>query len=104
MLAGSAEDRYYDIDDLELDDRTLASSGISEAVKKVKLVDEWKGVSVSLELEKPALIWRFPIETVSQSESGFEKTYQSSVVLPSWKFSLAPGEKWGGKIILRIEE
>jgi alpha-amylase len=68
------------------------------------MVDEWKGFSVSLELQKAALLWRFPVETVSQSESGFEKNYQSSVVFPSWKFALGPNEKWELKILLRIED
>lgn len=104
LLSGSSEDRYYEIEGVDLPDRSLGSRGVLAKVSFVKLVDEWKGFSVSLELDKPALLWRFPVETVSQSESGFEKTYQSSVVFPSWQFSLKPGEKWSAKIILRIEE
>ncbi|HUI29581.1 MAG TPA: alpha-amylase/4-alpha-glucanotransferase domain-containing protein, partial [Candidatus Acidoferrales bacterium] len=42
--------------------------------------DEWQGLRVTVEVDKPLTLWRFPIETVSLSESGFERVYQSSVV------------------------
>ncbi|MDD5593330.1 MAG: DUF1926 domain-containing protein, partial [Candidatus Margulisbacteria bacterium] len=104
LLAGNATDRYYEVEGAVLDDRTMASRGVLENIKLIKIVDEWKGFGVLLALDKPANFWRFPIETVSQSESGFEKTYQSSVLLPNWKFSLKPNEKWNTKIVLRIED
>jgi alpha-amylase len=104
LLAGNAPDRYYQIDDLVLDDRTLASRGVLENVQQIKLVDGWKGFSVLLALDRPSSFWRFPIETVSQSESGFERTYQSSALLPNWKISLEAGQKWGTKIVMRIED
>jgi alpha-amylase len=103
LLAGHAADRYYLVEDCEMEDRSLASRGILEKIKTMKMVDEWKGFSVSLGLEKVCDFWRFPIETVSQSESGFEKTYQGSVLFPNWKFDLKPGEEWGVKINLRFE-
>ena len=104
LLAGRAPDRYYEIEGVKLDDRTLASRGVLANVKQVKLVDEWKGFSVLLALDRLADFWRFPIETISQSESGFERNYQSSVLLFNWKFSLQPNEKWHTKIVLRIED
>ncbi len=104
MLAGRSDDRYYEAEGAAIEDRTLASKGILEKIRGIKIVDKWKGFSVSLESDRPANFWRFPIETVSQSESGYEKTYQSSVVFPSWKFSLEPNQKWGVKIVLRLEE
>jgi alpha-amylase len=104
LLAGNAPDRYYQIDDLVLDDRTLASRGVLENVQQIKLVDGWKGFRVLLALDRPSSFWRFPIETVSQSESGFERTYQSSALLPNWKISLEAGQKWGTKIVMRIED
>ena len=104
MLAGNSPDRYYQIPDAVLQDRTMVSKGETDNVNLIKIIDEWSGFAVSLELDKPALLWRFPIETVSQSESGMERTYQSSVVMPSWKLRLKPNESWKVKMILRIEE
>ncbi|MBI5078820.1 DUF1926 domain-containing protein, partial [Candidatus Saganbacteria bacterium] len=104
LLAGSSPDRYFEIEGVKPENPFLSGFGSLENVKTVKIVDEWKGFSVSLQADKPAFLWRFPVETVSQSESGFEKIYQSSVVFPNWKFTLGPGEKWSTGITLRIEE
>ena len=104
LLAGRSKDRYYEVEGADLGDNALAIKGVLEGVRGVKIIDKWKGFSVSLEIDRPAIFWRFPIETVSQSESGYEKTYQSSVVFPSWKFSLEPNQKWSVKIVLRLEE
>ena len=43
------------------------------------------GLDVRLTFDRPADVFTFPVETVSQSEAGFERVYQSSVVLPVWR-------------------
>jgi len=43
---------------------------------------------VGVEVDKPLTLWRFPIETVSLSEAGFERLYQSSVVFLHSKIRL----------------
>lgn len=88
LLAGDAHDRYYLIDNKKPNDCTLRSAGHATDVKAVGLVDEWLGIRVDLGVSKSAHVWRFPIETVSLSEGGFERLYQCSVVTPSWRFRL----------------
>ena len=104
LLAGNSPDRYFVIKNKVLGNRSLESKGETSQVSELKLVDEWSGFDVSLEMNKPALLWRFPIETLFQSEKGKEKNYQSSVLFPSWKFSLEPKGSWTVKMSLRIEE
>jgi alpha-amylase len=101
LLAGDAPDRYYAVPDQELEDRRLCSIG-ELRTDELHLIDKWLGVDVALLLEKPAVIWRFPIETISQSEGGFERVYQSSVVVPNWRFKLAPGQSWHSNLTLKI--
>jgi len=36
--------------------------------------------------------WIIPIETISQSESGFERVYQGSAILAVWRLPAALGE------------
>ena len=55
------------------------------------MVDEWNRFRVTLRLDQPGDIWYMPIETVSQSEEGAERTYQGSVLLASWPLTLNPG-------------
>ena len=88
MLAGNAHDRYYEIDGRRPADPRLASRGEDRAVSALRMTDEWLGVEAALEFGTPATLWRFPIETVSLSEAGFERLYQSSVLLPHWNVRL----------------
>ncbi len=46
--------------------------------------DEWLGIDVGLKTSRPTHFWTFPVETVSQSEGGFELVHQSTVVQPHW--------------------
>ena len=88
MLAGRAEDRYYSYDGLSSDsaDRYLDSRGFIPQAS-LALVNHWDQFSVRITAEgdAPAGLWRYPIETVSQSEDGSERLYQGSCVLPWWK-------------------
>ncbi len=93
FLAGSAPDRYYYFPGGEHRRRRLRARLSTRNVTAVGIRDEWKGIDLLLRLDTPATLWRFPIETVSQSEAGFERTYQHSAVVPHWPLSLEPGEK-----------
>ncbi len=84
LMAGDAPDRYYAVPGKSLEDRRLRSRGEVTGVESVELVDEWLGVKTAIRFSLPATLWRFPVETVSLSESGFERLYQSSVVFPHW--------------------
>jgi alpha-amylase len=103
LLAGDAHDRYYDIPGHTLEKRHLASFGETNNVKQVSLVDEWQRLRLTLALSQPASLWRAPVETVSQSEAGFERVYQSSMVMPVWRISLLPGKTWETEIRVRVE-
>jgi len=88
MLAGDAEP---------------AGAGELEGCSSLKIVDEQKGFSVSLETGCLDRIWRFPIETVSRSEARLETVYQSSLVFPNKRIILEPGAKWANSLKLLIE-
>jgi alpha-amylase len=103
LLAGNAHDRYYDIPGHTLDKRHLASTGETNNVNQVSLVDEWLRLKLSLLFSQPVVLWRAPVETVSQSESGFERVYQSSMVMPLWRISLGAGATWETEIRVKIE-
>lgn len=102
FLAGNAHDRYYDIPGHVLEKRHLASTGETNNVGAVSLVDEWLKIRLALSFGRPATLWRAPVETVSQSEAGFERVYQSSMVMPLWRLSLGPGKAWDAEIRICI--
>ena len=103
MLGGDSPERYYIFKGFEGIDKKLASIGEVVGCSGVKIVDEWKGFSVLLEPGCLDRIWRFPVETVSQSEAGFERTYQSSLVFPNKRVIIEPGKKWENSLRLLIE-
>jgi alpha-amylase len=92
LLAGDAPDRYYDVRAHQLKDRRLASIGETEDVSEVQLVDEWVGMKVFVKTGRNCNLWRFPIETVSLSESGFERIFQGSCLLLYWPLDLGSRE------------
>lgn len=83
-------------------DPRMISKGALDEIPGVELVDEWMGLSYQLLFDRPTTVWRFPIETVSQSEGGFERVYQSSALFPNWKLSLAAKETESIVITQRI--
>lgn len=103
MLTGDSPDRYYVFPGKNVEDIKLASIGEIEGCSNLKIVDEWKGYGVSLETGYLDRIWRFPVETVSQSEAGFERTYQSSLVFPNKRIIIEPGGKWVNGLKLLLE-
>jgi len=104
LLAGDAHDRYFVFPGHELSDARLRSTGEVNDGNEMFLVDEWLGLRIGITFEPSGSIWRFPIETISQSEAGFERVYQSSVVFPNWKFHLEPGAIWTNKLEITIED
>ena len=58
------------------------------------LTDEWLGLDVGLKMSRPTGFWTFPIETVSQSEGGFELVHQSVAVLPHWLVEADKEGRW----------
>ncbi len=102
LLAGNAPDRFYQIDNMCLQERNLASLGSIPNINNINLLDEWLGLHIRLEFDQETTVWRFPIETISMSEAGFERIYQCSVVFPNWKFKLDAGKSWKTSIKHKI--
>jgi alpha-amylase len=62
------------------------------AISRLTVHDQHRKMEIVLSLSRPADLWRFPVETVSQSESGLERNYQCSCFLWHAKLRLEPGE------------
>ncbi|HEU4920408.1 MAG TPA: alpha-amylase/4-alpha-glucanotransferase domain-containing protein [Candidatus Limnocylindrales bacterium] len=62
------------------------------AVTTLSAANDQLGVAIVAHLDRPADAWIAPIETVSNSEAGFELVYQGSAVLFVQPIGLDPGE------------
>ncbi|MDO9547606.1 MAG: DUF1926 domain-containing protein, partial [Candidatus Marinimicrobia bacterium] len=92
MLGGNTPDRYYMADGKKLENPALDSHGILTEISSMSVVNEWDKFRLTLKAEATDEFWYFPVETVSLSEAGFERVYQSSVIVPTIDVSLKPGE------------
>jgi alpha-amylase len=92
-MAGHAEDRYFS--DPQGSKLGLLDSRIDLAhTEGVSLTDEWLELTVGLGWSRPGGLFCYPIETVSQSEGGFEGVYQSSAVVPHWHVTADESGRW----------
>lgn len=96
--AGSSPECYYLVNGARPGEDLLDSEASAECVRSVALVDRILSAQVDFRFDRPARLLRFPVMTVSQSEVGFEKMYQSSVILPLWEIRLGRGERWEVRI------
>jgi alpha-amylase len=102
LLTGSAPDRYYRSDDKDLAQAQLGKRGVSNGLNHIALRDDWQNLECGFHFSAPAQVYRFALETVSQSESGQERVYQGSVVIPCWFVELASGATYSQCIQMEI--
>ena len=70
------------------------ASGWATAVERLAQGNDFIGIAIETTVSSPAEAWWAPVETISNSEQGFERVYQGSGLLLSWPIALAPGARW----------
>ena len=116
FLAPSTRDRYFESGGQRYPLRWAAAV----PGPQLRVVDEWQGIDAMLEATGAAgtksstgmtgavspaganQFWITPIETVSESEGGFERIYQGSQIIAVWPVELATGGEWKGRVTLRV--
>jgi 4-alpha-glucanotransferase len=92
-LPSGAENRYFS----DCEGHRLGQLGQTldlDRVYGLSLSDRWLGLDVALIIDRPSGIWAFPIQTVSQSEGGFELVHQSVCVQPHWIITGDADRRW----------
>jgi hypothetical protein len=69
----------------------------------LRMEDGWQRVRVALHAPLMDEFWVAPIETVSESEEGFERVYQGSQILAVWRPDLTKQKTWSARLVWRIE-
>ncbi len=89
LLGGGANPAaWWEVDDTR---SPHDSPGSAAALTRIAQGNDFVGIAVTTTVSEPADAWWAPVETVSNSESGFERVYQGAGLLLSWALSLAPG-------------
>jgi alpha-amylase len=101
-LPAGADDRYFH----DAEGNRLGQLGSQLDVGDTAglfLCDEWLGIDVGLTASRPTHFWTFPVETVSQSEGGFELVHQSTAVLPHWFVTGDRDGRWSVTMQLQLD-
>jgi len=85
LLAGHDSSRYYQWGDVGKGKVLMDARETIQETTDISLVDEAFGFRVRIKTAPAARLMMQPIETVSQSEKGFDKLYQGSNIWISWK-------------------
>lgn len=101
-MAAGQEDRYF-FDDRGRTLGPLETVQDLEPGTRIGLADEWAGLVAALEFSIPTGVWTFPIQTISQSEGGYELVHQSSCVVPHWQFTADETGSWSVRIVHGID-
>lgn len=75
-----------------------------DEVEDFTITSELWGVEIGVDVDRPATLWRFPLEAVSASEAGFERNYQGTTVMLWWPVRLAAGGSWEVSLSLALEK
>lgn len=98
FLAPDAPDRYIESGGEKHPLRWSSAVPSSE----LRVVDEWQNTAVTIRAPQSREFWIAPIETVSDSEDGFERVYQGSQILAVWPVELKAGATWRGRLSLKV--
>jgi 4-alpha-glucanotransferase len=102
LLAPNAADRYFEVGAHEGLSRHPLNWGGESAAPVIRAVDEWQNVAVRIDAPGAAKFWTVPIDTVSESEEGFERVYQGSQIMAVWPIEFAPGGEWSTELFVDV--
>jgi hypothetical protein len=83
-------------------DPAPGAAALHRDVRSVRLQAPPLGVDLTLRPDPPAELWRIPIETVSQSEGGFERSYQGTALVFVWRTTVGAGRTLSATLELDI--
>jgi 4-alpha-glucanotransferase len=99
LLAPAAADRFFET---PAGRQNLRFSGAVPG-PVLRMEDGWQRLRIGLQAPAAREFWIAPIETVSESEEGFERVYQGSQILAVWYPDLSKEKVWTGRLVWRVE-
>jgi alpha-amylase len=80
----------------------LRYSGVAQG-PILRIEDGWQKLRVTLHAPNAECFWIAPIETVSESEGGFERVYQGSQILAMWRPAVSNPLSFSARLLWRVE-
>jgi len=99
---GHNEQAYYRALGITLDDSHLDSWGELADIELIAMGNRHLGIELELRAMPKVSLWRFPVESISNSEGGIEKVYQGSCLVMLLPLDLPPGEISKFNLVWRV--
>ena len=99
FLAPTSTDRFLETPE---GPQPLRFSGTLPA-PLLRVEDSWQRVRATLHAPGSQEFWIAPIDTVSESEGGFERVYQGSQILALWRPELSAKSSFTARLMWRLE-
>ena len=79
-------------------------AGMAAFVSQYGLISDISTVMsrIQHEVSQSADVWWYPIETVTNSEAGYESSYQGTAVLTSWQLHIPPHQQWSVTLKMKL--
>ncbi|MBU0510006.1 DUF1926 domain-containing protein, partial [bacterium] len=104
LMAPNSSQHTFSIPGTNVTDRPLNESVEHRDVRDLLFSDRSEGVAARFRFPQPVKAWRVPIESVSLSEGGFERIFQSVALLLLWELHLGPGQEWRRSFTVSLGE
>lgn len=104
LMAPNSAKHVFELPGTDVKNRPLSETAEHTGVRDVRLADRSEDVSARFEFGDPVKLWRAPVESVSLSESGFERIFQSVALLLLWELHLSPGREWRCAFTVTLDE
>jgi len=99
LLAPTERDRFFETSNGR---QILRFSG-ALAGPLLRMEDGWQRLRITLHAPGSDEYWVAPIDTVSESEGGFERVYQGSQILALWRPDLTRKTSFSARLMWRVE-
>jgi alpha-amylase len=99
LLAPDNADRFFETPHGK---HHLRYSGVAQG-PILRIEDGWQKLRVTLHAPNAECFWIAPIETVSESEGGFERVYQGSQILAMWRPAVSNPLSFSARLLWRVE-
>ncbi len=83
---------------------SLGEISSNSEIEDFTITSELWGLDIHVDVDRPATLWRFPLEAISASEAGFERNYQGTVFLLWWPLQLTARQSWSVRLSFALNQ
>ncbi|MFH1415166.1 MAG: alpha-amylase/4-alpha-glucanotransferase domain-containing protein [Elusimicrobiota bacterium] len=91
MLSDLSPDKTFFLGDQDFS-KPLSEAAAESGISFFGINDRDLGIRIDIRMDKEGKVFSFPVRTVTDSESGFELTYQATCMIPVFELELNSGD------------